>query len=74
MSSRAPSCAKCGGGMDEGFVMDEGYGSRHAAHWVEGAPVRSLWTGLKLKGRTRLPVRSWRCRRCHYLEQYAPPA
>ncbi len=50
----------------------------HTAHstqlqatWVSGKPVSSRWTGIKLKGATQLPVETWRCRNCGYLESYA---
>ncbi|HEY0414618.1 MAG TPA: hypothetical protein VGD66_15905 [Allosphingosinicella sp.] len=64
-------CPKCAGAMAEGFVLDKTPGGFAAASWVEGAPVKSLWTGLKLKGRTPVPIATWRCRRCGYLESYA---
>ncbi len=57
-----------------GFVVDEGYGTVTVGDWVAGEPVKSFWAGLKLKGRTRLRIATWRCRRCGFLESYAPDA
>ena len=57
--------------MEPGFVIDEGYGTRTVAHWVGGEPVRSIWTGLKLKGKDKRPIVTYRCRRCGYLEGYS---
>ena len=57
--------------METGFVVDEGYGTRTVTKWVAGAPERSMWTGLKRRGRRRLPVETWRCTRCGWLEGYA---
>ena len=57
--------------MDEGFTVDVGYGTYLVPKWVEGRPVRSIWTGLKLRGAEQLPVSTYRCRRCGYLESYA---
>jgi len=57
--------------MEPGYVLDEGYGKRGPAKWVEGAPQFSMWTGLKLSGRRRIEVATYRCRNCGYLESYA---
>ena len=69
---RSLSCIRCQGSMTRGFFLQETPGhSRTTAQWVEGEPVRSFWTGLKLGGRTKMPVETWRCGRCGYLESYA---
>jgi predicted Zn-ribbon and HTH transcriptional regulator len=68
------TCPKCAGTMERGFVVDQGHGIVAVGDWVAGEPVRSLWTGLKLRGKTRLRVATWRCRRCGFLESYAPEA
>jgi hypothetical protein len=60
--------------MEPGFTLDQGYGSYSAAEWVEGPPEKSMWTGLKLRKKTRRKIATWRCRRCGYLESYAPDA
>ena len=57
--------------MEEGFTVDVGYGSTSVPKWVDGAPAKSIWTGLKLRGKQQLPVVTYRCRRCGYLESYA---
>ena len=57
--------------MEAGYVIDEGYGTRTVANWVAGEPERSIWTGLKLRGKDKLAVTTYRCRRCGYLESYA---
>jgi len=57
--------------MEAGFVVDEGYGTHTVAKWIGGEPVRSIWTGLKLRGKEKLDVTTYRCRRCGYLESYA---
>ena len=65
---------KCGAKMEEGFILDNAHGGRLQSEWVEGEPERSVWTGIKLKGREHLPVTTFRCSRCGYLESYAPLA
>ena len=56
--------------MEQGYVLDEGYGNRTVGQWVAGEPER-IWTGLKLRGKTKLDVTTYRCKRCGYLESYA---
>ncbi|HEY4218733.1 MAG TPA: hypothetical protein VGM67_16440 [Gemmatimonadaceae bacterium] len=67
-----PVCVKCGSAMEEGFVLDHTYGGRVQSEWVEGAPQLSRWTGLKTKGKDQVPIATFRCTRCGYLESYAP--
>ena len=58
--------------MEAGFIIDESYGMRTVANWIEGVAEKSIWTGLKLKGRRKLPAETWRCTRCGWLDSYAP--
>ena len=71
MTERIPTCAKCGQEMEAGFVLDRAQGAVAQSAWVDGAPMRSIWTGLKLKGHQLLPVTTYRCTKCGYLESYA---
>ena len=57
--------------MDVGFVLDRTDRGLSQSTWVQGAPVRSIWLGLKLKGRQQLKVTTYRCSHCGYLESYA---
>jgi hypothetical protein len=57
--------------MEEGFVLDEGYGYRYVARWVEGAPERNGWIGIRLRKRRLIEAKTWRCTACGYLESYA---
>ena len=68
------TCGKCGGRMDQGFIPEATRHSHSVDVWVEGRPEKSVWTGLKTKGRKKLTIETWRCGRCHYLESYAPEA
>jgi len=67
-------CPKCAGRMEPGFVLDQTYGANLQAEWVEGSPTPTGWTGVKMKGRERIPVTTYRCERCGYLESFATPA
>ena len=60
--------------MSEGFVVDQTHGGAAVPSWVEGTPQRSIWTGVKLEGKPRIDIATWRCGRCGFLEQYAAGA
>lgn len=63
-------CPKCQGFMVQGFVVDHTHGGQTVSAWVEGAPVKSFWMGIKVSGRA-FPIGAFRCDRCAYLEFYA---
>ncbi|MEZ5314258.1 MAG: hypothetical protein R2862_11735 [Thermoanaerobaculia bacterium] len=67
-------CEKCGGSMQEGFPVDASRHNARVGHWAEGAPSFWLLDILRMKGRRTLPIRSFRCSRCGYLEAYAKEA
>ncbi len=70
---RNPQCVKCGGEMEPGYVIDRQQGQFvQPEDWIEGAPERSVWTGLKTRGKERHRLVTYRCERCGYLESYAP--
>ena len=73
--AHSKQCLRCGGTLIEGFIVDQAQGGAATVpSWVEGAPERSVWTGVKLGGKSQLDVASWRCRSCGLLENYAPGA
>lgn len=57
--------------MKEGFLIDSAHQAIRVGHWAEGAPEYWMLRILKMKGRKKLPIRSWRCSRCGFLESYA---
>ena len=67
------SCPKCQAAMVEGVILDsKESGGRGVSRWLEGAPVRSFFFGIKLQGRKPVLVQTYRCSRCSFLESYAP--
>jgi hypothetical protein len=56
--------------MEQGYIIDEGYGTRHLSGWSRGVPLSSLFMGLKLPPE-KLPIGTFRCSSCGYLESYA---
>jgi predicted nucleic-acid-binding Zn-ribbon protein len=71
MASRSLSCPRCGGSMEQGFIVDEGYGKKLVSAWIAGEPQKSFWAGLRVSARERVEVATYRCRQCGYLESYA---
>ena len=65
------TCLRCGGEMEEGFLLDETHGGSRTTRWVEEPPEKSVWTGLKLKGRRKLPLTAYRCVQCGAVDLYA---
>ena len=64
-------CPKCRRAMELGFIVDQAYGEVAQPEWAEGPVQRSVWTGVKMKGRRRLAVQTFRRTGCGYLESYA---
>jgi hypothetical protein len=66
-------CHDCGGHMKEGFLMDENHGGgTNVGSWLEGPPEKSIWTGVKKKGKAKYAIASYRCEKCGLLKLYAP--
>ena len=68
-----PKCPDCGVTMEQGVLLDHGHGELHQSEWIEGAPERSIWFGLKTRGKIKHHVVSYRCERCGLLKSYAHP-
>jgi len=68
---RSPRCPKCDCAMDEGCLIDQGYGAVAVPKWQPGPPKKSIWAGLKQTKKAQIEVSTWRCGRCGYLENYA---
>lgn len=64
-------CSKCQGTMTEGFLADTTRSAINAGQWIEGFEEKSIWGGVKLRGKNKYNVQSWRCQRCGFLENYA---
>jgi hypothetical protein len=77
VSDESMICPKCAGEMARGFLVDRGDSMVPLqSDWAEGDPRSSRWvtfTGAVDRGKERLPVVSYRCGTCGYLESYARP-
>jgi hypothetical protein len=52
--------------------LEPGGGSR-VSNWVEGAPEKSVWHGTNVPAEKCVPVGTFRCSTCGFLESYALP-
>jgi len=60
--------------MQEVFVLDNAHSTRLQSEWVQGPAEANRWGfGVKVRGKVRLAIVTFRCDKCGYLESYAPP-
>jgi hypothetical protein len=57
--------------MEEGFIVDHTYGGAAPPEWTKGPIEKSFWVGVKIQGKERRPVKTYRCPGCGLLESYA---
>jgi hypothetical protein len=70
--AEAIKCERCGGTMEEGFVLDRAhYSMPTTQQWVEGEPKHSFWSGLETDGKRQFKVATYRCDKCGRLESFA---
>ena len=72
MSTKAIQCPKCNGEMVQGFIVDRAT-NRRVINWVEGAPEKYFWTVTRVPEEKCVPVGTFRCSVCGFLESYAHP-
>lgn len=73
MSVQSTLCPKCNGEMVQGFIFEIDGPRRAVSTWIEGAPERSFWQGAKVRADKGIPVGTFRCAACGFLEAYARP-
>ncbi|MES2207256.1 MAG: PF20097 family protein [Pseudomonadota bacterium] len=71
--NRSLKCPKCSSQMVQGYVLELNDGRLSATSWISGAPEKSFLYGTNLKNKQNLPIESFRCEECSFLEFYAPP-
>ena len=77
MNESGSVCPKCGGNMEQGYLPDASHGATILGRWAKGLPRRAWidwWDGLFIKEPNRLavlPISTFRCQTCGYLESYA---
>ena len=74
MSGEDTKCPKCSGEMVQGFTVDWAQGGqRRVTSWVEGTAEKSVWHGTSAPDEKCVPVGTFRCSGCGFLESYAQP-
>ena len=74
INTDAIRCPKCNGVMVQGFIFDNADGGfRRVINWVEGPPEKSFWQVTKVPEEKCIPVGTFRCSVCGFLESYARP-
>jgi len=73
MSAGPTRCPKCNSEMVQGFVFEIDGAIRKVSTWVEGAPEKSWFGSTKVPKEKCVPVGTFRCSGCGYLESYARP-
>lgn len=76
MNTEAIQCPKCNGVMVQGFIADrQGAKYCRVSNWVEGAPGKPSWFGTSVPTPAEkcIPVGTFRCSVCGFLESYAHP-
>lgn len=79
MAESNTDCPKCGGEMIDGFVMDSSHGAALVSQWVKGKPrAKTLFGRIVSKYIIKtpspndvLPIATFRCQLCGFLESYA---
>jgi hypothetical protein len=60
--------------MESGWVPDNTHAGLQQENWCPGEPQPSFWTGLKVEKKDIvIPVTTFRCPNCGYLELYVIP-
>ncbi len=73
MDTETSRCPKCAGEMVQGFIVDRTDVGVAVSSWFEGAPKSSFWSGTKAPDVNRIPIGTFRCSACGFLESYARP-
>ena len=71
MMERNIKCPKCQRAMQKEYIPDATYGGVVLGTWVEGEVETGFLGAIKLKGKTRRTITTYRCNSCGYLESYA---
>jgi hypothetical protein len=59
--------------MVQGFLFESEGARRVVITWVEGAPEKSWLGSVKVPNEKCIPVGTFRCSECGFLESYARP-
>lgn len=74
-------CSKCGSDMEEGFIAEYNHGNVLVTNWYPGAPKVfkveafgvTIAEWMDAYDKRMLPIQTYRCTHCGFLESYARP-
>ena len=70
-------CPKCKGDFEQGFIVDHPiaspvfFGLGRRIMWIAGKPEESAMGAIKVRNKEKKSVKTFRCTKCGYLENYA---
>ncbi len=70
MNQSTISCPKCKGEMVQGYVLDFTPVGARVRQWNSGAPKSPAWAVIR-DSITQIPIGTFRCQSCGFLESYA---
>lgn len=73
MDEKPLRCARCNGEMEQGFIVDTTHGGHFVSRWMRGAPKKSFIFVTQIDKNECIPIGTYRCKACGYLESYAQP-
>ncbi|MEO1858097.1 MAG: hypothetical protein ABGY95_12145 [Rubritalea sp.] len=65
------TCAKCEGTMEVGFSVHTSIDGARQDKWLPGEPQKSMLLGIKVDVNQWIPITTYRCESCGFLESYA---
>jgi hypothetical protein len=71
MTQAAMSCPKCQGEMVRGYVLDFTPLGNRVSKWNDGPPNKAGWAAGILDSTSQIPIGTFRCQSCGFLESYA---
>jgi len=70
MSDENKKCTVCGQKLDEGFLLDFGYGNQYPTRWIKGPPEKTYLGMVAWSDRENVGVRAFKCVICGHIELY----
>lgn len=74
MTKAAISCPKCHGEMVQGYVLDFTPAGVRVNKWNAGIPKKAVGFGITVgitDSPSQIPIATFRCQSCGFLESYA---
>ena len=66
-----PKCLRCDVEMETGYILDASYAMFRVPTWVAGESERSVFSGIKVRGKEQRQLVTFRCPTCGLLESHA---